>query len=143
MGEQKCPVEVESDQPLPLVKGQLVHIGARICDDRAAADGIDEDVGGAEFVFDRGHHRVNLPLIEGVAETPVGNAADPAQGGNRGFEPVRVVIDADDDRALAGHDLGSGTADAVGKGGDDRDFVREAHGSPLSCSLFSPLSSRA
>ena len=63
-------------------------------------------------------------------------AAGAAQCRDRGLEPVRVIVDADDDRAFPRHDLGGGAADAVGEGGDDRDLVGEPHGSPLSSPLL-------
>ena len=52
MGEQERAVEIEVDQPLPLGKGQLVDLGARVRNDRAAAYGIDQDVDPAEFLVD-------------------------------------------------------------------------------------------
>ena len=42
-----------------------------------------------------------------------------------------MIVDADDDRTLARHDLGGSTADPVGKGGDQRDLAGEPHRFPF------------
>jgi hypothetical protein len=55
--------QIEGDQPLPFLESQLVDIGAGVRDDRAAADGIDQDVDGAELLLDRGDGRFHLLRI--------------------------------------------------------------------------------
>ena len=101
-------------------------------DDRTAADGIDQDVDPAEFLLDRGNRPLHLSRIEGVAKPPVRRPAGAAQGGDRLVEAVLMIVDADDDRTFARHDLGGGTADPVGEGGDQRDLAGEPHRFPLS-----------
>ena len=54
MGEQEGAAEIKIDQALPFGEGQLVDPCAGIGDDRAAADGVDQDVDPAEFLLDRG-----------------------------------------------------------------------------------------
>src|SRR5439155_10102377 len=55
-------------------------------------------------------------------------------------EAARVIVDADDDRPFPRHDLGSRTADPVGKRGDDRDLVGEPHPFPFTSALANALS---
>jgi hypothetical protein len=123
--------EIEVNEALPVGEAQLVDTGRGIGDDRAAANGVDEDIDSAEFLFRRGHRLFHLRRVGRIAEPAVGPAAAVAQCRHRGLEPPRVIVDADDDRTLARHDLGGSPPDAVGTGGDQRDFVREPHGSPL------------
>ena len=79
MGEQEGAVEIEVDQALPFGEGQLVDPCAGIGDDRAAADGVDQDVDPAEFLLDGGDCGLYLPGIERVAKPPVRLAACAAQ----------------------------------------------------------------
>src|SRR5215813_851674 len=106
MGEKKRPIEIEGDQALPFGKGQLVDPGSGIRDDRTAADCIDEDVDPAKFLLDGGDRRLGLSRIEGVAKPTVSRAASAAQGGGCLIESPPMIVDADDDRTFARHDLG-------------------------------------
>src|SRR5215472_3563966 len=63
------------------------------------------------------------------------SAARSAQCCDRRFQAIRVIVDADDDRTFARHDLGGRPADTVCECGNDRDLVGEPHG----CPLFSQL----
>ena len=100
--------------------------------DRAAADRVDEDVDRAELLQHRGDRRVDIGFVERVAQAAMRPPAGLAQRRDGPVEPLLVVIDGDDDRALARHDVGGGAADAARRRGDQRDLVLKAHPFPLS-----------
>jgi hypothetical protein len=75
VGEQERAAQVEVDQLLPVGKAQLVDIGARLGDDRAAADRVDQNVDRAEFLRDRRDGPIDLRPIERVAQPAMRPAA--------------------------------------------------------------------
>ena len=83
--------QVEVDQPLPLGKFLLFDPRARIGDDRAAADRVDEDVDAAEFLVDRGGGGLELTAVEGITQLSVRGAARSAQRRHRLVEAAVVA----------------------------------------------------
>ena len=136
MAKEERRVEVEGNEPLPVAEGQLVDGRARMRDDRAAADGVDQDVDRAEFLRHRRDEHLDLGSVEGVGAAGMGPAARRPQRCDGLVEPALVVVDADHDRPFAGHDVGGGAPDAAGDGGDERDSVGKPH---VSSSVFLPI----
>jgi len=131
MGEQERAREVEVDQPLPVAEAQLVDRRTGFADDRAAGDGVDQDVDPAEFRHDRADRRLHVLLVEGIAQPPMRSAAGLIQLRHRAVEPLLVVVDRDDDAAVLRDDVGGGAADAARRRGDQRHLVVKAHPSPF------------
>ena len=75
---------------------------------------------------------VDVGFVKRVAQAAMRPAAGLAQRRDSPVEPLLVVVDGDDDRTLARHDVGGGAADAAGRRGDQRDLVLKAHPLPLS-----------
>jgi hypothetical protein len=99
-------------------------------DDRAAADGVDEDVDGAEFLRHGGGDGVDLARVEHVGASRMGAPAGRAQFGDGIVKPALVDINRDHDRPLARHDAGGGAADPARRRSDDRYFAGKAHPLP-------------
>jgi hypothetical protein len=130
VGEQERAVQIELDQRLPIVKAQLVDIGAGFRDDRAAADCIDKDVDAAEFPRDRSDRPLDQRRVERVAKPAMCPPPGLAQFAHRAVQPLLVVVDRHDDPALARNDVGRCAADAARRRGDQRHPVLKAHPAP-------------
>ena len=131
VGEEERATQVEVDQRPPVVEAQLVDRGAGFGDDRAAADRVDQDVDRGEFLRHRRDGPIDLRRVERVTQPGVRPPAGLAQFCHRPVEPLRVVVDRDDDPAFARDNVGGGAADAARRRGDQRHLVLKAHPSPF------------
>ena len=100
MREQERAGQVEVDQRLPVGQRQLLGGGAGLGDDRAAADGVDEDVDPAEALGGVGDHVVHLALFERVGVVGMGLAARSPDLGDGRVQPLAIVVDGGDASAL-------------------------------------------
>src|SRR5262249_58703444 len=69
VAEQERAVQVELDKLLPVVEAQFIDGGARLLDDRAASDGVHQDVHRAVLLRGPGGNVVDLAFIERVRRT--------------------------------------------------------------------------
>jgi len=141
VAEEERPGEVEVQELLPVGQRQLVDRRRRLADDRAAADGVDEDVDALVLLHRSLHDALDLRGVQRVGGERVRGAAALADGAGRLVERGLVRVHEDDGAALAADDLGGGAADATAAGGDERDPSLESHGG--GSVLYLPASRRA
>src|SRR5206468_9749648 len=126
IAEQKRAGEVEMEHPLPVVERELVHLGGRLRDDRAAADRIDQDVDATVLVDDPLDDARHLGGVERVGHETVCGAAGGADDADYLAEALLADPAPDDGPALSAEDLGGRPPDAAARGGDQRDSSLES-----------------
>jgi hypothetical protein len=101
--------------------------GRRLRNDRAAADGVREDIDPAVLVDHPPDRRRHLRAIERVGDQAVGGTARAPDRADHLIQHVLVDLDGHDGAALATDDLGGRPPDAAARGRDQRDSSREPH----------------
>src|SRR5439155_13840260 len=127
MAEEEGAGEVEVQELLPFLEGELVERRGRARDDRAAAHAIDEDVDVAVGVDGAPDHVLHGGGVESIGAEPERTAPG---GGDLGGEPVEgglIEIDRDHAATLAPDDTRRRATDAGASPGDQRDLTLEPH----------------
>src|SRR5204862_121964 len=99
-----------------------------LADDRAAADGVDEDVDASVVLHGAPHDTVDLPCVERVGHDRMRGAAVRAHGARRLVERGLVGVHQNDDTTFAPDDLSRRASDATSACADECDTSLESHG---------------
>jgi hypothetical protein len=128
VAEEERSGQIEVQQTLPVIERQLVDRRRGLADDRAATDGVDENVDAPVILHRPLDDALDLAGVERVGDERVCLAATVANGARRVVERGLVRVDEKDRAALATDDLGGRATDAAAAGGDERDPSLESHG---------------
>ncbi len=93
------------EKQLPFIEPEFVDRGAGIVDERAAADGVDENVDAAEFVHRLLHNVCRLAGVEGVGHDAFGFAATLAHAAHHEVNVFLTGVNTDNGPAFFAHDL--------------------------------------